>query len=117
VRREAAAEAPLDERGALGGGWALWRFHQGRSVPGLIIAPWHARSVGYDREIPVENVAFKMIGGVICGQVGAIGSVGDRGSRWHVEACGGKIGRWRCGQSLLIMAPWPAEASAARLYG
>ena len=32
LRREAAAEAPLDERGLLGAGGALWRFHPGRFV-------------------------------------------------------------------------------------
>ena len=58
---------------------ALLGFHQGRSEPGLIFAAQPGHPAGYDRSIAVGSGAFKTIGSVIWGKVGAAGWVGDRG--------------------------------------
>ena len=49
---------------------ALWRFHQGRSERGLIIAAQPAWSAWYDRSIAAGSGAFKTIGNVIWSKVG-----------------------------------------------
>jgi hypothetical protein len=49
---------------------ALWRFHQGRSERGLIIAARPAWFAWYDRSIAAGSGAFKRIGNVIWSKVG-----------------------------------------------
>ena len=92
---------------------ALWRFHQRRSAPGLMIAARPAWSALHDGCIAVGSGSFKTIGSGIWSKVGATGCVTDRGSPWRAEARSGKTGRWRRRLTLSIMAPWPGAVSAA----
>jgi hypothetical protein len=68
---------------------ALWRFHQGRSERGLIIAAQPAWSAWYDRNIAAGSGGFKTIGNVIWSKVGppAALATGDlRGVPRHAAA-------------------------------
>ena len=50
----------------------LWRFYQGRRLPGLIIAAQLGRTGWCDRSIAVASGAFKTIGSVIWSKAGAV---------------------------------------------
>src|SRR3954451_8824553 len=109
VRREAAAEAPLDERGGV---WeicrALWRFHFGRSVPRRIVAARLRCPEGHDRRITVEHGRFRMAGGVVRVNADLINRLGDSRSPWRDGTRGNRIEReWL--RMPRIMAPSPAR--------
>ena len=99
IKSLCGAKPPQKLRWTNAGRWAerlaLWRFYQGQSESGLIIAARPGRSAWYDSRIAVGSGVFGTIDSVIWGRVGAIGCVGDRGSRWHAEARDGKGERWR----------------------
>ena len=91
----------------------LWRFYQGRRLPGLIIAAQLGRTGWCDRSIAVASGAFKTIGSVIWSKAGAVGCVGGRRSPRRNEARDSKTERLRRRHTVLIMAPWPGAVSAA----
>lgn len=98
-----------------GVGWrlTLWRFYQGRSAGGLIVAAQPGRPARCDCSIAVRSGSFKTIENVVWSKVWAIGCGADRGSPWRAEARSGKTRRGRCRRlKLLIMAPWPGAVSA-----
>jgi hypothetical protein len=70
---------------------SLWRFHQGRSEPGLIIAARLAWSAWYDRCISVESGGFETIGSVIWSKVGAAGCVGAGDLRGVARYAGARL--------------------------
>jgi hypothetical protein len=67
----------------------LWRFYQGRWLPGLIIAAQLGRTGWCDRSIAVASGAFKTIGSVIWSKAGPSAALvaGDlRGVTRHATA-------------------------------
>jgi len=94
VRREAAAEAPLDERGSLGGDRALWRFHLGGLVTKRIVGPRPSRPERHDRSITLDERSFRMVGAVIRVKVVAVNRIGNNGPPWRGGTRTGKTGLW-----------------------
>jgi hypothetical protein len=105
--------APLDERGALEGDRAVWRFHPGRLVPRRIVAPEPSHAKGSDRSIVVGNDRFSITVGVIRVKVRAMNCIGNNRSPWHG---GTRTGETEQGWLRIapIMVPWPV---AARAFG
>jgi hypothetical protein len=78
-----SAEAPLDERGSLGGDRALWRFHPGRLVPRRIGVPRPSRPERHDRSITVDEGSSGMVGVVIWAKVMAVNCIDNNGPPWR----------------------------------
>jgi hypothetical protein len=107
VRRVAAAEAPLDERGALSSDRALWRFQPGHLMPGPRLTGQEARPAEADRDIADPSDAICPVGGIMWGEVWRMGCGVDSGTPWRGEKRSNKT-RQRQGRVVWIMAPWPA---------
>ncbi len=65
MRRVAAVEAPLDERGVLGVDRALWRFQSGRLLGAPSITAQERRREEPDQDLASPNDAVCPRGGII----------------------------------------------------
>ncbi len=110
MRRVAAAEAPLDERGAFSGDRALWRFQPGRLIPEPGIACQEARPRRRTGISRAQGDAICPAGGIIRGEIRRMGCVGDSGTPWRGKTRGNKTRqrRVRTVRVMRIMVPWPA---------
>ena len=94
MRRKAAAEAPLDERGSLRGDRALWRFHPGRLVARRVGVPRPSRSERHDRYITVDEGSFRMVGVVTWVKLMAVNCIDNNGLTWRGGTRTNKTARW-----------------------
>jgi hypothetical protein len=107
VRRVAAAQTPLDERGAMRRERTLWRFQPGRLMPGFGITGQEARPRGRTGISRAQGDAIFPAGGIIWGKFWRMGCAGDSGTPWRGKTRSNKT-RQRQGRVVWIMVPWPA---------